>query len=81
MKTVQFDQEQLGNIKIEPVTSQASEASSGIQPVYCPSENMPKDIEDLANPDPELVCPWCNQPCRDPVQDEECDGLPVELCE
>ena len=80
VRSVQFDQEQLGNIKIEPVIPQASEASSGVQPVYCPSENLPKDIEDLAVTDPQL-CPWCNQPCRDPVQDGECDGPPVEYCE
>ena len=80
VRTVHFDEEQLGNVKTEPVVPQAPEASRGVQPVYCPSENFPKDIEDLAVTDPQL-CPWCSQPCRDPVQDGECGGPPVEYCE
>ena len=80
VKSVQFKEEQLGNIKIEPVTPQAPEASKGVQPVYCPSESLPKDIEDLAVTDPQL-CPWCSQPCRDSVQVGKCDGPPVEYCE
>ena len=80
VKSVQFKEEQLGNIKTEPVTPKAPEASKGVQPVYCPSESLPKDIEDLAVTDPQL-CPWCSQPCRDPVQVGECDGPPVEYCE
>ena len=80
VKTVQFKEEQLGNIKIEPVTPQAPEASKGVQPVYCPSESLTEDIEDLAVTDPQL-CPWCSQPCRDSVQVGKCDGPPVEYCE
>ena len=80
MKTVHFDQTQLGNIKTDPVTPKAPEASKGVQPVYCPSESLPKDIEDLAVTDPQL-CPWCSQPCRDSVQVGKCDGPPVEYCE
>ena len=80
VKSVQFKEEQLGTIKTEPVTPKAPEASKGVQPVYCPSESLPKDIEDLAVTDPQL-CPWCSQPCRDPVQVGECDGPPVEYCE
>ena len=80
VRSVHFDEEQLDNIKTEPVTPKAPEASKGVQPVYCPSESLPKDIEDLAVTDPQL-CPWCSQPCRDPVQVGECDGPPVEYCE
>ena len=80
VKSVQFKEEQLGNIKTEPVTPKAPEASKGVQPVYCPSESLPKDIEDLAVTDPQL-CPWCSQPCRDSVQVGKCDGPPVEYCE
>ena len=80
VRSVHFDPKQLNDIKTEPVIPQAPEASKGVQPVYCPSESLPKDIEDLAVTDPQL-CPWCSQPCRDPVQVGECDGPPVEYCE
>jgi len=80
VRSVHFDPKQLNDIKTEPVTPKAPEASKGVQPVYCPSESLPKDIEDLAVTDPQL-CPWCSQPCRDPVQVGECDGPPVEYCE
>ena len=73
--------EQLDEIKIEPGTSQASGVPSRTQAIDRPSRSLPRDIEDLANRDPETVCAWCNQPCRDPVQDGECDGPPVEYCE
>ena len=80
VRSVHFDPKQIGDIKTEPVTPKAPEASKGVQPVYCPSESLPKDIEDLAVTDPQL-CPWCSQPCRDSVQVGKCDGPPVEYCE
>ena len=80
VKTMTLVGEQLDKIKIEPSSSKPSRALSRCSSVTSQSQSSIGDIEDLDQPKPESVCPWCSQPCRDPAQGGECDG-PTELCE
>ena len=80
VKTMTLVGEQLDKIKIEPSSSKPSKALSRCSSVTSQSQSSIGDIEDLDQPKPESVCPWCSQPCRDPAQGGECDG-PTELCE
>ena len=75
--------EQLDKIKIEPSSSKPPKALSRCSSVTSQSQSSIGDIEDLDQPKPESVCPWCNQLCRDPAQVGECDGPSslTELCE
>ena len=80
VKTMTLVGEQLDKIKIEPSSSKPTKALSRCSSVTSQSQSSIGDIEDLDQPKPESVCPWCSQPCRDPAQGGECDG-PTELCE
>ena len=80
VKTMTLVGEQLDKIKIEPSSSKPPKALSRCSSVTSQSQSSIGDIEDLDQPKPESVCPWCSQPCRDPAQGGECDG-PTELCE
>ena len=80
VKTMTLVGEQLDQIRIEPDSPKPSGSRSRSSSVISPSRSSTRDIEDLDQPKPESVCPWCNQPCRDPAQGGECDG-PTELCE
>ena len=75
--------EQLDKIKIEPTSPKPSEALSRCSSTISQGKSLIGDIEDLDQPKPEKVCPWCSQPCRDPAQVGECDGpsRPTEFCE
>ena len=80
VKTMTLVGEQLDQIKIEPDSPKPSGSRSRCSSVISPSRSSTRDIEDLDQPEPESVYPWCNQPRRDPTQGGECDG-PTELCE
>ena len=80
VKTMTLVGEQLDKIKIEPNSPKPSEALSRCSSITSQGKSSIGDIEDLDQPKPESVCPWCSQPCRDPAQGGECDG-PTELCE
>ena len=80
VKTMTLVGEQLDKIKIEPSSSKPPKALSRCSSVTSQSQSSIGDIEDLDQPKPESVCPWCSQPCRDPAQGGECDG-PTELRE
>ena len=83
VKTMTLVKEQLDKIKIEPNSPKPSEALSRCSSITSQGKSSIGDIEDLDQPKPDQVCPWCNQPCRDPAQVGECDGpsRPTELCE
>ena len=80
VKTMTLVKEQLDKIKIEPTSPKPSEALSRCSSTISQGKSLIGDIEDLDQPKPEKVCPWCSQPCRDPAQGGECDG-PTELRE
>ena len=83
VRTMTLVKEQLDKIKIEPTSPKPSEALSRCSSTISQGKSSIGDIEDLDQPKPKSVCPWCSQPCRDPAQVGECDGpsRPTEFCE